>query len=259
MTIIYEDDEILVVKKPAGISTEAGKVSERDMVSEVNNYLYKCLRRAGKSVSPGYLIHRLDKPVEGILVFAKTKSAAADLNKQIKEKKFNKCYYALVCSDACNCNEKEIGKPITSKYEENQNIIADSDDENRLINYIRKDNRLNKAVICSEEEFQRSAKSGDKNGNDIKKAELIYKVEKNPDVKSLFECVDDNTILLNIKLITGRFHQIRAQLSNLGYPILGDTLYGGKAVEKRNYICLKAYKLEFIHPKTHKQMTFDIT
>lgn len=227
MVILYEDDEVLVIRKPAGTATEAAKVSERDMVSEVNNYLYKNSRRAGKSVGPAFLIHRLDKPVEGILVFAKTKNAAANLNKQITENKFNKHYYALVCGT-------DIGL-----------------ESQKLINYIKKDNKLNKAIVCSEDEHEK-----DKN---VKRAELIYEVVNNKDAKEIFGYEGDDTILLDIKLLTGRFHQIRAQLSNLGVPILGDTLYGGKPIEKRNCICLKAYKLEFIHPKTHKQMTFDIT
>ena len=80
MNILFEDRHILVCEKPSGVPTQAGKVTEKDMLSEVNNHL----KKAGEN-SPAYIIHRLDKPVRGILVFAKTKQAAALLNSELTD------------------------------------------------------------------------------------------------------------------------------------------------------------------------------
>lgn len=228
LNVLFEDDYILVCEKPAGVPTQTAKISEKDMVSEVNNYLYIKNKRAGKKSCPAFLIHRLDRPVRGILVFAKTKESASKLNEQIKKHTFNKRYYALVSG-------------IVENYIEAERVY--------LTDYIVKDSKNNKAIICSEYD------------ENAKKAELYYTV-----VGGIrpFQCENDEKLydentLLDIDLITGRFHQIRCQLSNIGHPIVGDEKYGGNAIMSRNAICLIAYKVSFIHPVMGKQLTFDIT
>lgn len=90
MDIIYEDREIIVCHKMPGIPVQTGKIGQMDLISMLRNYL------AGKGEMPEiFLVHRLDQPVEGIMVFAKTKSAAADLSRQIQEKAVEKKYLAL--------------------------------------------------------------------------------------------------------------------------------------------------------------------
>jgi 23S rRNA pseudouridine1911/1915/1917 synthase len=86
--ILYEDNHILIVHKPAGLATQTSHVGQQDVVSELKNYL--------KSPYLG-VVHRLDQPVEGLLVFAKTKEAAGKLTKQLSGGTLNKQYYALVC------------------------------------------------------------------------------------------------------------------------------------------------------------------
>lgn len=109
--IIYEDASILVVHKSAGLATQTAHVGQQDVVSELKNYLRKAShgqekeaagqRKASASAGRGdvYLgvVHRLDQPVEGLLVFAKTKEAAAGLTGQLSEGTLNKQYYALLC------------------------------------------------------------------------------------------------------------------------------------------------------------------
>lgn len=94
--IIYEDKHILVCRKPAGLATQTAKVGEQDMVSELKNYLIR--REPGKTPYLG-VVHRLDQPVEGLLVFARTKEAAAELTRQLKKGVLHKQYYAVSCGE----------------------------------------------------------------------------------------------------------------------------------------------------------------
>lgn len=86
--ILYEDEDILVCDKPAGLAVQSARVSQMDMESELRNYL------KGGGV---YVVHRLDQPVEGLLVFAKNRRAAAGLGAQMADGVMNKDYRALVC------------------------------------------------------------------------------------------------------------------------------------------------------------------
>lgn len=94
--IVFEDEHIIVAYKPAGIATQTARLGQQDMVSELKNYLARKPENKGKGAPYLGLVHRLDQPVAGILVFAKTKQAAASLSKQITDGTFRKYYYALV-------------------------------------------------------------------------------------------------------------------------------------------------------------------
>lgn len=215
--ILYEDNAILVCVKPAGVPTQTAKITEKDMVSELNIHLKKQNPKAGQV----YVIHRLDREVKGVLVFAKTKSAAASLSKQIQDKIINKHYMAYVDG---------LFDKISNEY-----VL--------LENYLYKDSKESKAVVIE---------NATAIAEDVKQAKLEYRIEE------LFK--DENRSLLEINLLTGRFHQIRAQLSNIGHPISNDIKYGGTKCSKyrRNEIGLVAYKLEFEHPESKEQMSFEI-
>lgn len=89
--ILYEDDWILVCRKPAGLATQTARVGQEDLVSRLKKHL-------GTAGAPCLgVVHRLDQPVEGLLVFAKTRAAAAGLSRQLTEGCLNKRYLALVC------------------------------------------------------------------------------------------------------------------------------------------------------------------
>lgn len=210
--ILYEDDTILVIKKPAGLATQTSKIGEPDVVSELKKYLAE----SGKKNPYIGVVHRLDQPVEGLLVFAKSKEAAAGLTGQLSAGTLNKRYYALVC-----------GKP--------------SAQEGALVDYLIKDGNLAKVVPESVP--------------DAKKAVLQYKVVKT---------MPEGLALLDIHIDTGRFHQIRVQMSHAGMPLLGDTKYGSEAsisfsreVGVRQ-VALYAYELEFKHPITKKAMHYEL-
>lgn len=96
--ILYEDKDIIVCHKPAGIATQTARVGQADMVSEITNYLKDACPDSKKTLYVG-VIHRLDQPVEGILVFAKNKAAAADLSRQASGDDMKKEYLAIVCGE----------------------------------------------------------------------------------------------------------------------------------------------------------------
>lgn len=123
--IIFEDENIIVVHKPAGVATQTSRVGEKDMVSEVKNYLRK--KNTEKSAKEPYLalIHRLDQPVEGILVMGKNPAAAAHLNKQLTEHMMDKHYLAGIygtppckCATAADYLLKEEGTNLSRVVEQ---------------------------------------------------------------------------------------------------------------------------------------------
>lgn len=246
--IIYEDDHVLVCHKPAGLATQSGRVGQPDVESELKRYLsaQECrttghTKATARNVQPPYLgvVHRLDQPVEGLLVFAKTQKAAAHLTKQLTQGSLNKQYYAVVC-----------GKPAVESGE--------------LVDYLVKEGNIAKVVETHTE--------------GAKKAVLQYKVlsEWKPGHVTTVEAVEVRTKtadtgeqveaihLLDVHIDTGRFHQIRVQLSHVGLPLLSDNKYGtsqsmeaGRKLGFRN-VALFAYKLEFVHPVTCKKSVFEI-
>ena len=240
---IYEDDDILVLHKPAGMATEGASAGRMDVVSAARNYLARKMRNndgGRQSNLPPYIatVNRLDAPVEGVLVLAKNKRAASDISLQIKKRTTDKYYYALCFGSP----DKESGR------------LSD-------ILIRRSDNGL--AQVISEEEKNTidegyiSLRTGEKLsliGGDAKEAVLEYKV--------VAEC--EKMSLLRIHLITGRFHQIRVQLSSRGIPILGDDKYCSTDSREMSVltgisnICLAAYRFEFRHPKTKKKTIFEI-
>ena len=221
---IYEDEDIIVCHKPAGIATEGAGPGKMDLVSQVRNYLTRKSRQEGKK-GPAYVgtVYRLDQPVEGVVVMGKNKKATSSLAEQIKKHTTDKYYYALCYGNV---------EPKKAHVE----------------NYLGRREDSGLAVIVSEEEKVRLI------GGDVKKAELDYEVVSS----------DEKTSLLKIKLLTGRFHQIRVQMAGLGYPIIGDTKYGTE--ESLQYseekgiktVCLACYKFGFKHPATGKRVFFEI-
>lgn len=148
LNTIYEDEELLVIKKDAGTPVQAGKMRIMDLEGIIKRELY---RRNPKGGEP-YLgiVHRLDQPVEGVMVFAKTPKAAAALSKQVTDGTMKKHYLALVC-----------GKP--------------SKKEGTLVDYLLKDGRTNTSKVVP------------KGAKDAKRSELNYRVIKEDEETSLLE------------------------------------------------------------------------
>lgn len=216
LNILYEDSHIIVCVKPHGIATQGKQIGNPDMVNLLKRHIFLNAPEKGEPYLA--VIHRLDQPVKGILVFAKTPFAAKELNKQLTSQGFGKYYLAKV--------EGQLPAP-----------------EGILENYLVKDTRTNLSRVC------------DKNTKDAKLARLHYRALNWGHVHSKL-----SPSQIEIKLDTGRHHQIRVQFSNIGCPLVGDTKYNQSLTGQKSWqeIALCAYKLEFSHPKTRKTMHFEI-
>ena len=229
--ILYEDKDIIVCHKPAGIATQTAKVGSPDMVSEIKGYL------AGQSkaqIPYVGLIHRLDQPVEGILVFAKNKRAAANLSAQVQDFRMEKYYLAVVRLPDSGLSEED-----SPQSEIKQEDIMH---EGTLTDYLYQDKSTNTSYVTDE------GKPG------AKLARLSYQI------------VGKQTAiaLLRIHLLTGRHHQIRVQLTNMGYSLLGDYKYADEETKAlsgclgQKQVALCAYELTFLHPASGERLNFRI-
>ena len=209
---LYEDNHLIVAVKPPNIPAQSDITGDVSFFDNVKDYIKVKYNKQG-NVFLG-LVHRLDRPVSGVMVFAKTSKAASRLSEAIRDRKFEKTYYAVV-----------------------NGILLDK--EGSLENYlIKKTNKLgNIAQVVFE------------NTKNAKIAKLKYNVLK--------ENVIKNLSLLKVDLETGRFHQIRVQLSNIGHTIYGDRKYGSYIKYDRDDVplALFAKSLKFPHP-TKDEMVY---
>lgn len=208
LDIIYEDNHLVIVNKKAGDIVQGDKTGDTPLSDFVKQYLKEKYNKPG-NVYLG-VVHRLDRPTSGIVVFARTSKAAARLSKVFREKEIQKTYWAITKN-----------KPNPKS--------------NRLIHYLRKNNNGNKSYA--------------KNSpvKDHKEAILTYNTI----------ATSDNYNLLEVKLETGRHHQIRCQLSTIGCPIKGDLKYGFSRSNPDGSICLHARRIQFTHPVSKESI--DIT
>ena len=203
INILYEDNHVLVVEKPINVPTQEDNSKDKDLLTILKEYIKEKYNKPG-NVYLG-LVHRLDRPVGGVMVFAKTSKAASRLSDQIRLNKFNKVYNAVCLGNVNN--------------------------EGRLEDKLLKDTRRNIVKV-------------DPNG---KQSILNYKKLKQK----------DNLTLVEIKLETGRPHQIRVQMSHNNNPLYGDQKYN-KNSKVGEQLALFAKKLEFYHPVTSELMSFEL-
>lgn len=220
--IIFEDEHMIVACKPAGIATQTARIGQQDMVSELKNYLSRKPENKGKGEPYLGLIHRLDQPVSGILVFAKTKQAAASLSRQITDGRFHKYYYAVI-----------YGKPVK--------------EEGRLQDYLHKDGKTNMSMVVKKE-FP-----------EAKKAELSYRLVKTLMVlEKRQEASLMEVELFTGRHHQIRVQMANAGMPLLGdnkYGTETDREFS-REIGCRN-VALCAYKLKFIHPETGKELCFE--
>lgn len=207
LQVLYEDNHLIVINKRAGDLVQGDKTGDAPLSEIVKAYLKEKHQKPG-NVYLG-VVHRLDRPTSGVLVFAKTSKALPRLNKLFVEKNAEKTYWAIIKNDP----------PKT---------------EDRLIHFMKRNPKQNKSYAHIKEV------------PDSKKAILSYKT---------LQRLDRYTVL-EIRLETGRHHQIRSQLSAIGCPIKGDLKYGFPRSNPDGSIHLHARKLQLIHPVKKEAMTF---
>lgn len=199
MEVIYEDNHIIAVNKSSSEIVQGDKTGDKPLSEIVKEYI------KGKYNKPGEVFlgvtHRLDRPVSGVVLFARTSKSLTRLNEMFKTKEIEKTYWAIVK------NKPEIPQA-------------------KLEHFLVRNEKQNKSFAY------------DKEVKDSKKSILSYKLIAS----------SDNYHLLEIKLETGRHHQIRCQLAKINCPIRGDLKYGFPRSNKDGGISLHARNVKFIHP-----------
>ena len=207
LEILFEDDDLLVLNKPAGLVMHPGAGHQQHTL--VNALLAHCkdLSGIGGKERPG-IVHRLDKETSGCLVVAKNDATHRDLSRQFAARTMTKIYLALVAG------------------------------------ILRKRSGIIDKAIARHPVHRQRMSIARRQG---RSAKTEYRVLRSGNDMSLLECT----------LHSGRTHQIRVHLHDLGHPVLGDKLYGGKRAGDFQRQMLHAWKLGFRHPTSGEEMSFE--
>lgn len=203
MEVCYEDNHVIIVYKEAGEIVQGDKTGDRPLSETVKEYIKTTCHKPG-NVFLG-VAHRLDRPVAGLVVFARTSKALARLNDMFRKGEVHKTYWAITHE-------------------------LPPEEEGTLTHWLTRNEKQNKSY-AHDHEVPGS-----------KKAVLEYKVLAH----------SDHYHLLEIRLLTGRHHQIRCQLAAAGCPIKGDLKYGARRSNSDGSISLLAREVEFVHPVSKK-------
>jgi 23S rRNA pseudouridine1911/1915/1917 synthase len=206
MQVVYEDNHIIVVSKRSGEIVQGDKTGDEPLSELVKRYIKDRYAKPG-AVFLG-VAHRLDRPVSGLVVFARTSKALTRLNKMFAEGQVHKTYWAIV------------------ERREQRGVATGEAGEQLLTHWLVRNEQQNKSYAY-DHEVPRS-----------KKAVLRYRVLTRGDHYDLVE----------VELLTGRHHQIRCQLSAIGHPIKGDLKYGARRSNPDGSISLLSRRVEFEHP-----------
>ena len=197
--ILYEDNHLIAVNKRVSDLVQGDRTGDMALDSIVRAYLKEKYHKPG-NVFLG-VIHRLDRPVSGVVLFARTGKALSRMNDQFRDRRTEKKYWVVV-------RERPPAE------------------EGHLVHYLVRDREKNKSFAYPQEV------------KNSKKGELLYRLVGHS--RSYW--------FLEITLLTGRHHQIRAQLAAIGCPIRGDLKYGYPRSDPGGGIHLHARELVFVHP-----------
>jgi 23S rRNA pseudouridine1911/1915/1917 synthase len=206
--ILFEDNHLLVYNKQPGDIVQGDKTGDEPLSEQLKLYIKEKYNKPG-NVFLG-VVHRIDRPVSGAVVFARTSKALTRLNGMLKDGSMQKTYWAVV----------QQRPPEVSGH---------------LVHYLTRNEKQNKSYVS--ETAVPSAKQ----------AELIYTLAGQ----------SDRYYLLEVQLVTGRHHQIRAQLAHIGCPIRGDLKYGYPRSNPDGSIHLHARRIRFTHPVRETELTVE--
>ena len=205
MKVVYEDNHLIIVYKESGEIVQGDKTGDTPLSVTVKAYIKDKYHKPG-AVFLG-VVHRLDRPVSGLVIFARTSKALARLNDMFRRGDIHKTYWAIT----------QNAPPV---------------EQDTLTSWLQRNERQNKSYVY------------DKEVPNSKKAVLNYQLRSR----------SDRYCLIEVELLTGRHHQIRAQLSHIGCPIKGDLKYGAKRSNPDGSISLLSCKVEFVHPVSKKNI-----
>ena len=228
--VLYEDNHIIAVYKPSGVLSQGDRTGDLSIMDDVKKYLKDKYKKPG-NVFLG-LVHRLDKPVSGIVLFGKTSKGASRLSEQFRNHTIQKTYHGIV-----------VGRP-----KENKGVIKE---------------QVNKISFFAEgftNKTDEELLAAIKNATKTRTAELSYEVVR---TSKPFDTAQGKSCYTLLKILpkTGRFHQIRIQMKEMGCPILGDTKYGNpsdSAWQNRESIALCATAITFKTATDDKTVNLEI-
>ena len=216
LDVLYEDNHLLAVNKPAMLPTMGVANDRRSLLEDAKQYLRKKYNKPG-NVYLG-IVSRLDAPVTGVVLMARTSKAAARLNRQFHARDVEKTYWAIV--------EGDIEPPA-----------------GRVVDFLRKDERHRLMHVTNE------------GASGAQHAELHYR-RLDDKARDLSWRGARNLAWVEVQLVTGRKHQIRVQLAHAGFPILGDRKYGSRLAFSSG-IALHSRRLAIEHPVTKIQIEIE--
>lgn len=214
ISVLYEDNHLLVIDKPAGLVTVGGDSGTPTAARWAADYIKRKYNKPGKAFVG--VVSRLDRLVSGVLVLARTSKGASRLSAQIRDREPRKKYTAIVEGNVAS----DPTQPDCRTWFQLDDFVCKNEVKRRM-------------QVC------------DSNTSGAVKATLRYRFRASAASRSL----------LDVDLITGRKHQIRLQLSALGFPIVGDEKYGAR--QKFNSgIALHCTEMKISHPTKKEPMAF---
>lgn len=208
MKVVYEDNHLIIVFKESGEIVQGDKTGDVPLSETVKAYIKDKYHKPG-NVFLG-VVHRLDRPVAGLVVFARTSKALSRLNEMFRKGEIHKTYWAI--TKQCPAEAQAT-----------------------LMNWLTRNERQNKSYVY------------DREVPGSKKSILEYRVIGH----------SNRYHLLEIRLMTGRHHQIRSQLAHIGCPIKGDLKYGAERSNPDGSISLLSHHVEFVHPVSKETISLD--
>lgn len=244
MKVVYEDNHIIVVYKESGEIVQGDKTGDKPLSDLVKDYIKEKYAKPGQ-VFLG-VVHRLDRPVSGLVVFARTSKALARLNEMFRKGDVHKTYWAIVQTPSEGKGERLKAKgapsatvpgafPPGEKAPVPEESSSGSLEWKEIASWLVRNEKQNKSYSYNREV------------PNSKKAILKYRRLKK----------GDNYDLLEVQLLTGRHHQIRCQLASIGAVIKGDLKYGAKRSNPDGSISLLARHIELVHPVSKQLISLD--